>query len=222
MPFISSSGGTESSVPGRTATRSGPAGGRDRADVRGRPSRARTTCRRHTCRARRPAPPGSPPSVVGRRDLLARPLAQPRPCSPATRSPAPSRPAASHSFGSAGVESGHLEGRLRVARRVDQRGDVPAGRQDEPALPAEQLGGAVAGLPRAEVVGDPGGDVGVDGHRGEVDRRAEHRRLARLGQRVADGDVDEVAVQAPRSSGWCRRSRRGCRSSAAACPAGSC
>ena len=72
---------------------------------------------------------------------------------------------------------------------------MPVGREDEPALPAEQLGAAVAGLPRADVVGDPRGDVGVDGHRGQVHRGAEHRRLARLRQRVADRDVDEVAVQ---------------------------
>src|SRR5207248_6982927 len=37
---------------------------------------------------------------------------------------------------------------LRVARRVDQRGDMAAGGQHEPAVPAEQLGAAVAVLPR--------------------------------------------------------------------------
>ena len=195
MPFISSSGGTGPVRP--RPHRRPAASGRPAVTVRTYAPRAgagAATCRRHRCRARRPAPPASPPSVVGAGHLLAGALAQPghvvRP------------PGALHRLGLrqpllrvGGRRLRDLERGLRVARRVDQRGDVAAGRQDEPALPAEQLGGAVAGLPRAEVVGDPGGDVGVDGDRGQVDRGPEHRRLARLGQRVADRDVDEVAVQ---------------------------
>src|SRR5215470_2264195 len=46
-----------------------------------------------------------------------------------------------------------LVGRLRIRRRIHERRDVTAGGQDEPALSAEQLGAAVAVLPRRDVVG---------------------------------------------------------------------
>src|SRR3984957_15270989 len=55
-----------------------------------------------------------------------------------------------------GVAGGGLECRFRIAGRVDHGGDVPAGGQDERDWSAEQLGAAVAGLPGAQVVGDPG------------------------------------------------------------------
>src|SRR5256885_7880486 len=48
---------------------------------------------------------------------------------------------------------------LGVAGRVHQGGDVPAGGQHEPAVPTEQTRGAVAVLPRGDVVGYPGDDV---------------------------------------------------------------
>src|SRR6266508_122313 len=88
-----------------------------------------------------------------------------------------------------------LERRLRVPGRVDHGGDVPAGGQHEPALAAEQLGAAVAGLPRADVVRDPRDDVRRNRHLAEVDGRAEHPRGAGLGERVRHAHVDEVAVQ---------------------------
>src|SRR5580698_8876614 len=66
------------------------------------------------------------------------------------------------------------ERRLGVARRVDQGRDVPACGQHEPDLPAEQLRRAVARLPRADVVGGAGDQVGVHVDLGQVDRRAEH------------------------------------------------
>ena len=66
--------------------------------------------------------------------------------------------------GVAGLVSG-----LLVTGRVDKRGDVSAGGKDEPALAAKQLGAAVAVLPRADVVGDRGDDVGVDLDLGQVD-----------------------------------------------------
>src|SRR5262249_57489140 len=55
-------------------------------------------------------------------------------------------------------------------------------------------GGRVAG---AQVGGGPGEDVGVHVDRGQVHRRAEHRRGA-LGQGAAQDDADEVAVQGGR------------------------
>src|SRR5580658_6903067 len=48
---------------------------------------------------------------------------------------------------------GHLVPGLVVAGRIDHRGHMPAGRQQEPGAPTEQLGGPVAGLPGADVVG---------------------------------------------------------------------
>src|SRR5579862_1340235 len=46
---------------------------------------------------------------------------------------------------------GHLVPGLLVARRVDHRGDVPAGGQQEPRPAAQQLGSPVAALPGADV-----------------------------------------------------------------------
>src|SRR6266568_387941 len=65
---------------------------------------------------------------------------------------------------------GHLVPRLVISGRIDHRGDVPAGGQHEPAAADEQLGGPVAALPRADVVGDSGDYVTVT-----VDRRQVHR-----------------------------------------------
>src|SRR6516164_5289937 len=65
---------------------------------------------------------------------------------------------------------GHLVSRLLVSGRIDHRGDVPAGGQHEPGVAAEQLGGPVAALPGADVVGDPGDDVTVPVDRGQVHR----------------------------------------------------
>src|ERR1700733_1041240 len=65
---------------------------------------------------------------------------------------------------------GELVTGLFVAGRVDHRGDVPAGGQDEPRPAGQQLGGPVAALPGADVVGDPGGLVGVPVNRGQVHR----------------------------------------------------
>src|SRR5271167_3792109 len=56
---------------------------------------------------------------------------------------------------------GGLERGLRVARGIDHGSYVPAGGQHERDLAAEQLRGPVAGLPRAQVVGRAGDDVGV-------------------------------------------------------------
>src|SRR3984885_4172754 len=55
----------------------------------------------------------------------------------------------------------HLESRLLVSRRVDHRGDVPAGGQHEPVAAGQQLGRPVAALPGAGVVGGAGHGVGV-------------------------------------------------------------
>src|SRR6266568_4651163 len=65
---------------------------------------------------------------------------------------------------------GHLVPGLLVARRIDHRGDVPAGRQQEPGPATQQLSGPVAALPGADVVGDPGDDVAVLVDRGQVYR----------------------------------------------------
>src|SRR6266567_776094 len=65
---------------------------------------------------------------------------------------------------------GHLVSRLVVTRWIDHRGDVPAGGQHEPGAATEQLGGPVAALPGADVVGDPGDDIAVPVNRGQVHR----------------------------------------------------
>src|SRR5439155_19017925 len=62
---------------------------------------------------------------------------------------------------------GHLVSRLVVSGWIDHRGDMPAGGQHEPGAAAEQLGGPVAALPGADVVGDPGDDVAVPVGRGQ-------------------------------------------------------
>ena len=56
----------------------------------------------------------------------------------------------------------------------------------------------------------------------QVDRGAEHRQRSRAGRARSPSPGRRSRRAAPRSSGWCRRSRTGCRTPAAACPAGSC
>src|SRR6185312_6836108 len=65
---------------------------------------------------------------------------------------------------------GHLVPGLLVARRIDHRGHVPAGRQQEPGPAAQQLGSPITALPGTDVVGDPGDDVAVAVDRGQVYR----------------------------------------------------
>src|SRR5688572_22717213 len=128
MPFISSSGGTESSVPGRTATRTvrpaavirrtnGACGGLLVIDVR----------------AGRIGEHLLVPTERGRcRDLLAGALAQPR---QVVRPPGAllrlGRVQPFLRVPGRGLRD--LERRPGVARRVHQRRDVTAGREDEPA-----------------------------------------------------------------------------------------
>ncbi len=78
---------------------------------------------------------------------------------------------------------------------------MTGGREHEAGVAAEQVGAAVAAVPRADVVGAAGHDVGVDVHLAEVDRRAQHGQAAGLGQRVVQRHRDEVAVQAGRHAG---------------------
>src|SRR6266566_7929340 len=65
---------------------------------------------------------------------------------------------------------GHLVPGLLVARRIDHRGHVPAGRQQELGPAAQQLGGPIAALPGTDVVGDPGDDIAVPVDRSQVYR----------------------------------------------------
>src|SRR5215467_1033304 len=65
---------------------------------------------------------------------------------------------------------GHLVSRLVVPRRIDHGGDVPTGGKHESGAATKQLGGPVAALPGADVVGDPGDDVAVPVDRGQVHR----------------------------------------------------
>ena len=53
-------------------------------------------------------------------------------------------------------------------------------------------------MPRRDVVGDPGDEVGVQRDRRQVHRRAQHGQLARVHERVLQGHADEVAVQSGR------------------------
>ena len=116
--------------------------------------------RRRRCRARRRSAAARRRRVLRRRLVLAAPVAQPR------QQVGP--PGAVLRLG--GLQPVFRVGRggladlvagLRIARRIHQRGDVTAGRQDEPALAAEQLRAAVAVLPRRDVVGDARDEVGV-------------------------------------------------------------
>ncbi len=81
---------------------------------------------------------------------------------------------------------------------------MPAGGQDERDLPAEQLRAAVAGLPGAQVISDAGDHVRVGVDLRQVDRRSQHRRSARPGERVVQGQADEVTVQGGRQPGGIR------------------
>src|SRR5215207_7976719 len=148
IPFISSSGGASGSVPVRAATRSVRPPAVTERTYSPRPGASRDGLLVEDICAGRLGQLLELPGQIGRRrDLLAGALAQPghevRP------------PGALHRLGR--VQPllrvrrgllGHLERGLRVARRVDQRSDVPAGGQHEPAVAAQQLGAAVAGLPR--------------------------------------------------------------------------
>src|SRR4051795_13645046 len=159
IPFISSSAGTAVSVPGRTDTRSvRPPDVTVRRNSPPPPGDDETGLLVEDIGARRVGEFLQLPGPRRRRDLLPRPLAEP-----------------GHEVGPPGAldrlrllepllrvgggVAGDLEGRLRVSRRVDERGDMAARGQDEPVVPAQKLGGAVAGLPRAQVIGDAGGHV---------------------------------------------------------------
>src|SRR6478752_8961789 len=94
--------------------------------------------------------------------------------------------------GGAGVDP---MSRLGIGGRVDQRSDVPAVGQHKTGLAVEELNAAVAVLPRGDVIGDPGHDVGIRVHPGQVDRYAERGDSAGVDNLVAHGEVDKVSVQ---------------------------
>jgi hypothetical protein len=77
---------------------------------------------------------------------------------------------------------------------------VPAGAEDELAVPAEQLRGPVGAVPGDDVVGVAGDHEGVARHPAEVDRRAEHLQGA-ADEPVAQVQVQEVRVQRRRQAG---------------------
>ena len=107
-----------------------------------------------------------------------------------------------NSCGSCGVVVADAIARLLVGRRVDERRDVTVRRQHEAALPADQLHAAVAARPGADVIGDAGDDVGVDRRLRQVDRGAEHGRLARrLVSELSMPELQEVGVQLGRHPG---------------------
>src|ERR1700722_13849413 len=196
MPLHSSSG-VQPAVPSRTETRmvrlptartlirSGGPGGplrRSRPRTRPRPDSARSSPAgtggtggdssavidiRSRCGADRRQPAAA--QIRGRGLLLAAALGQ---AASPVRPPGPVQGlgTAQPFLGVLRALLGHLVPGLLVARRIDHRGDVPAGRQDEPGAAAQQLSGPVAGLPGTDVVGDPGDDVAVAVDRGQVYR----------------------------------------------------
>src|SRR5580704_1156356 len=181
MPLHSSSGG-QPGVPSRTATRRPrPPTVTIRIRSAGPTRRSRPSIRPRPDPERSPRPgAGSDVSMVvniragsfadrlqpaaaqvrGRGLLLSAALGQPvrvvRPPGPVTGL-RPAQPL----LGVFGALLGDLVAGLGVAGRVDHRGYVPAGGQHEPLAAGQQLGGPVAALPGADVVGDPGDQVGV-------------------------------------------------------------
>ena len=118
--------------------------------------------------------------------------------SPATTSPCAARPTPARTPDRARPRRGP-EVRLRVARRVHQRGDVSAGREHEAQIPdSEQPGTAITGLPRRYVVGDPRHHVGVGGQLVEVHRRAQHAYGAWRRKRIMQTHRHHVPVQCRR------------------------
>ena len=212
----------------RTDTRrQRPPDGRSSDSSRRRPARLLVEAHRCPGRRRGPSQP-RPPSSVGARDLTRRVRSpsqrrEVRPPRALARSPAP----ASHaSASSAGVATPAPPGSVDfgLPGGLTSEAMCPLVERMNRLSPPSSCGGAVAGLPRAEVVGDARGDVDVDG-RPSTGPPACPSMVAPLPgsmSELRERDVDEVAVQRRASSGWCRRSRTGCRSSAAACPAGSC
>ena len=115
-----------------------------------------------------------------------------------------------------------LVARLRVAGGLTRAAMCPLVDSTNRVVAAEQLGAAVAVLPGRDVVGDAGDDVGVGVDAGQVDRHAQHLDRPGVDKQVvhAPGRRSRRAGRPP--SGWCRRSRTGCRTPAASCRAGSC
>jgi hypothetical protein len=78
---------------------------------------------------------------------------------------------------------------LGIARRIDEAGDVPGVAEHNCAVASDELGRAVAALPRSEVVGQRARDVRVDRDATDVDRRSEETELAGGGEDVVGEDV---------------------------------
>lgn len=91
----------------------------------------------------------------------------------------------------------------RLPRRVDQRGDVGAGGEDEPAHAAEQLDAPVAGIPQGQVVGDACGP-GKYRARPATGRRARPEPRAPAGRYSCRGRHRRRRRAVQHSFGWCR------------------
>ena len=83
----------------------------------------------------------------------------------------------------------------RGGRRVHQRLDVTAARQHEPPLAPEQPRSVVRALPRDDVIGEAGDEIGVEVNSLEIDRLAEDLERAGVRERVIEPDVDEIAMK---------------------------
>ena len=93
------------------------------------------------------------------------------------------------------------EERLRVARRIQLALQVPGVGQHELALPAVDACAVVTRLPRRDVVGDAGHDVGLDIDLAHVDGLAQHLHLAGMDVRVVLEDADQVGMEGGRQTG---------------------
>ena len=67
--------------------------------------------------------------------------------------------------------------------------------QDKRDLAPQKLCGCVASLPRCDVIGDTCDDIGIVGHFGEIDRRTQHFKRARMGKRIGFVQAEQVTMQ---------------------------
>src|SRR2546425_9306262 len=82
--------------------------------------------------------------------------------------------------------------RLRIARGIDQAGDVAGVAEHEGRRTADEFGRPVTALPRRQVISDRPGDECRDGDPAEVYRSAQNLDGACLAQGVVLEDVEEL------------------------------
>lgn len=97
---------------------------------------------------------------------------------------------------------------LRVARRVDQAGNVSCVAQHERTGPGQQLGCPETTCPRRQVVVHRAGNESRHFDQRQVDGRPEHREATRVDKQVVAEHLEELLVQTSRQVGAVRIPRQ--------------